>query len=286
MCLVGMPSLEDYWKDPTTDGGLFGNVFIKSRMSKKRWMTIDRNMHPDISFLMASLREKNQKYYYPTVNLSIDETLFLYKGRVRFRQRMPLKPQSTGLKYFVLADANGFIYDAFLYKGKETEEIKLNPDSSVDKRQRGEGQTKDIVQYFIKRLERKGHCIFMDKYYGSESIMDTLLEKGHNGVLACQANRPAALFKNCLSAGFDGARTQEWEWAYRTKGKPILAISFNDKKICNFLSSVDTHLGYTKYTLSFDSQLTLFFQELLSNMERESPNRELFQLLSITTINS
>ena len=36
MCLVGMPSLEDYWKDPTTDGGLFGNVFIKSRMSRKR----------------------------------------------------------------------------------------------------------------------------------------------------------------------------------------------------------------------------------------------------------
>ena len=138
MCLVGMPSLEDYWKDPTTDGGLFRNVFIKSRMSRKRWMTIDRNMHPDISFLMKKFREKNKRYYYHTTRLSIDETLFFYKGRVRFRQRMPLKPQSTGLKYFVMADTNGFIYDAFLYKGKETEEIMINQETAADKREREE----------------------------------------------------------------------------------------------------------------------------------------------------
>ena len=187
---------------------------------------------------MKKFREKNKRYYYPTTRLSIDETLFLYKGRVRFRQRMPLKPQSTGLKYFVMADTNGFIYDAFLYKGKETEEIMINQEAA-DKRE-------DIVNYSLNRLDKQGHLLFMDKYYGSESIMDAILEKGHNGVLACQANRPASLFKKCLSAGFDQPKTQEWDWAYRTKGKPILGLSFNDKKDCNFLSSAHTHIGYTK----------------------------------------
>jgi len=197
MCLVHLPALPDYWKLPKTTEGIYGNQFIRNRMGRDRWSTIENALHPDIDDLMEQFRTVNQKYYQPTKQLSIDETLFLYKGRVRFRQRMPLKPQSTGLKYFVLADVNGFIVDAFLYKGKETREMMVEG----DKTSRKEGSTKNIIKYFLKRLKNKGHILFMDKYYGGLEVMDVLIENGHFGVLACQGNRPTELFNTGLAAG-------------------------------------------------------------------------------------
>ena len=224
-------------------------------MGRDRWMAIENALHPDIAFLMDELRKRSKKYYNPTTQLSIDETLFLYKGRVRFRQRMPLKPQSTGLKYFVMADALGFIVDAFLYKGKETVELRGN-ENIEQKTARTQGQTCSIVEYFISRLKTKGHVLFMDKYYGGLEVMDALLAAEQNGVLACQGNRPTNLFNQGLASGivdnngnypaFEESKSGEWDWAYRTNGKLICAISFNDKKVCNFLSNVDNHHGYTK----------------------------------------
>ena len=117
---------------------------------------------------------------------------------MRFRQRMPMKPQATGLKYFILADSKGFIYDAFLYKGSETQEVKVE---TKQKQHRDEGQTVRIVEYFLKRLEQKNHFFFMDMYYGGMTVLDLLQRYKHRGVLACQGNRPSEIFNNCLCAG-------------------------------------------------------------------------------------
>jgi hypothetical protein len=154
-----------------------------------------------------------------------------------------MKPQSTGLKYFVAADKNGFIWDAFLYKGSTTAEIKVSMNDGAGlKKTRGEGTTKNIVEYMISRL-RKKHIFFMDMYYGGLPVMDFLANKGHGAVLACQSTRPTDLFQKGLAAGFDSKTTKEWDWAYRLKGRPMLAVSFNDKKVCNFLTNVSTHHG-------------------------------------------
>jgi hypothetical protein len=61
---------------------MFCNIFIKSRMARDRWIEIKNNLHPDINGLMQDLRKKNKHHYYPTLEMSIDETIFLYKGRV------------------------------------------------------------------------------------------------------------------------------------------------------------------------------------------------------------
>ena len=36
---------------------------------------------------------------------------------------------------------------------------------------------------------------------------------------------------------------------YRCEGRPLLALAFNDKKKCFFLSNVWNHRGYMKYNL-------------------------------------
>ena len=148
---------------------------------------------------MRDFRRRNQMYYYPTCQMSIDETLFLFKGRVRFQQRMPMKPQGTGLKYFIIADSNGFIWNTFLYKGRETTE--LNFEESSQKADRKESQTVNIVHYFLQTLSKTGHVLFMDKYYGGLNVMEEVLNAKQHGVVACQNNRPTDLFSECLAAG-------------------------------------------------------------------------------------
>ena len=58
--------------------------------------------------------------YVPSQNLSSDETLIMFKGRVRFRQFFPLKRSRFGLKGFVVTDsATGYVLNTMIYISKE-----------------------------------------------------------------------------------------------------------------------------------------------------------------------
>ena len=51
--------------------------------------------------------------------VSIDESMIGFKGRLGFIQYMPKKPTKWGLKAFVLVDAHtGYMYNWHLYTGK------------------------------------------------------------------------------------------------------------------------------------------------------------------------
>ena len=51
-------------------------------------------------------------------DLSIDESMIGFKGRLHFIQYMPDKPTKWGLKACVLADGSGYAYSWRLYTGK------------------------------------------------------------------------------------------------------------------------------------------------------------------------
>ena len=58
--------------------------------------------------------------YAPSQNLSLDETLIKFKGRVHFRQVLLLKRSRFGIKGFVIADsASGYVLGTSIYTGKE-----------------------------------------------------------------------------------------------------------------------------------------------------------------------
>lgn len=61
-----------------------------------------------------------QSCYSPTENLSIDESMVGFKGRLAFLQYMPKKPQKWGMKAWVLADASkGYVWNWRLYTGND-----------------------------------------------------------------------------------------------------------------------------------------------------------------------
>lgn len=109
-------------------------VFAKT-MSYTRFCEIKRMIRFDnendreyrlIEDKLAPIREvlnhfvgNAQRAYRPSDQLTVDEQLFPYKGRCRFIQYMPSKPDKYGLKFFLLSDvANSYIYNLRMYTGK------------------------------------------------------------------------------------------------------------------------------------------------------------------------
>ena len=72
-------------------------------------------LHPFLDALLVNF----QCLYTPGQELSIDEQMISFKGRLSFLQYMPKNPTKWGMKAFVLADSStGYVYNWKLYTGK------------------------------------------------------------------------------------------------------------------------------------------------------------------------
>lgn len=56
--------------------------------------------------------------YIPDKNISIDEELMLWKGRLAFKQYIPNKRSRFGIKFFSLCDTTRYLWNSFVYLGK------------------------------------------------------------------------------------------------------------------------------------------------------------------------
>ena len=58
-------------------------------------------------------------HYTPQQNLSVDESMVGFKGRLSWIQYMPKKPRKWGIKIWTLADGtNGYVSNLKVYTGK------------------------------------------------------------------------------------------------------------------------------------------------------------------------
>lgn len=72
-------------------------------------------LRPLLDPLIANFRAA----YTPNRELSIDEAMVGFKGRLSFIQYLPKKPTKWGMKAFVLADScTGYVYNWRLYTGR------------------------------------------------------------------------------------------------------------------------------------------------------------------------
>ena len=76
--------------------------------------------------------------YRPSKNVSIDEAMIPFKGRLSLKQYMPLKPVKRGIKVWECADSsNGFVCDLEVYTGKQR---NGNPEQGLGHR---------VVKFFV-----------------------------------------------------------------------------------------------------------------------------------------
>ena len=73
-------------------------------------------VRPLLDVISDTFREE----YNPSKFVSIDEAMVKYKGRLGFKQYLPMKPIKHGIKVWVRADAtNGFVCALQVYTGKD-----------------------------------------------------------------------------------------------------------------------------------------------------------------------
>ena len=114
--------------------------------------------------LLDSVVEAIKSEYRPSKNVSIDEAMIPFKGRLSLKQYMPLKPVKRGIKVWECADSsNGFICDLEVYTGKQR---NGNPEQGLGHR---------VVRNLTRPLVGKNHHVFVDNFFNSLALTEDLL---------------------------------------------------------------------------------------------------------------
>ena len=180
------PELSDYWRKYWLTRVSFGDV-----MSRQRYQLITAFLHFNDNIKMKARGEEGydplykvrrlldimdplyMNYYCPQKDLSIDESMVKFKGRVFFGQFLPAKPIRFGIKQFCLSEAKTVYALKFLVcTGRTTfTELETNSDFSV---------TEQVVLHLMadETLQGKGHVVYTDSFYTSPKLCRELKEKG------------------------------------------------------------------------------------------------------------
>ena len=176
--IVKKPNLEWYW----TKRQSVGTPFFANVMSYARFTLLKKFFHFEemectedcpnrklqkIWPIYCHLNRRFAEMLTPQRDISIDESLLLYKGRLSWRQYIPSKRARFGIKSYLLCESNsGYIWKSIIYTGKDTillDEYNNLPVSS------------QIVMTLIKDLLGKGYCLTTDNFYTSPQLADLLV---------------------------------------------------------------------------------------------------------------
>ncbi|KAI4477629.1 hypothetical protein M0802_014674 [Mischocyttarus mexicanus] len=242
MGTLPIPDMKYYWtKDHTGNISFFRNTFRRERFFQIFWMlhlnenvSINTNVTTRIqkvSSFMDYIDSKFQGYFTPDREISIDESVVKFKGRISFITYNPKKPTKWGIRIYVLSDARtGYIYAMLPYYGRVSTDSLIRPDLPVSSR---------IVLQLYHRLlnansEAKGYHIFTDRYFTGIPLAQELLKlncyltgtiKTNRKYIPVVIKKPAVTKNNTSTAHRSG---------------DILLLAWKDKRIVTILSSYDT----------------------------------------------
>ena len=110
--------------------------------------------------VMSYLAERFRSVYTPKQELSLDEGTMPWRGRLSFKVFQKDKPDKYGIKLYLLAEAQtGFIFELEVYTG-------------VSRR------NEDLITGMMTPLLNKGYRLYMDNFYNSVVVCETLYSQG------------------------------------------------------------------------------------------------------------
>ncbi|GFO14486.1 PiggyBac transposase uribo1 [Plakobranchus ocellatus] len=162
----------------------------------------------------------------PFQNICIDESLLLFKGRIIFRQYIPLKRARFGIKLFCLTDKNGYLHSFRVYSGKDDPITNLN--DSVPQECRDMSITSKTTVALMRSFLNKGYHLYVGNWYSSVPLLEYFHSKKTMCTSTAKANRvPKQLKSHKIAKG---------ETVAFSKG-PVLAQKFEDKRTVYMLTT-------------------------------------------------
>eukprot|EP00731_Ephydatia_muelleri_P003594 Em0001g3594a len=230
MGVVGLPTQRSYWSSQWP----FNNDNISSIMSSRRFELLMQFFHisspPEqpttdklqkIRPVMDRVVSNYMAAYIPTKDLSVDESIISFKGRLSWVQFMPKKTHKWGLKAWVLADAsNGYAWNWKLYTGKQG-------------RKEGVGLAHHVVMSLSQPLEGKGYHLYCDNFYTSPQLFADLIKAGFEACGTVRKNRKG------LSDTFQSIKLSKGEvYSERILDDSVLCLKWQDKRDVLLLSTL------------------------------------------------
>ncbi|PNF19853.1 hypothetical protein B7P43_G12511 [Cryptotermes secundus] len=124
------------------------------------------------------LKKKFQKVYIPGKEIGVDESLLLWKGRLSWKQYIPMKASRFGIKIFELCDSAGYLWNFIIYSGSGT---KLGCEI-----------TKEIDLFSSKVV--LSLCVYMDNVYSSPDLFQRLVQRTTDAVGTVKITRKSMPF--------------------------------------------------------------------------------------------
>ncbi|XP_017778000.1 PREDICTED: piggyBac transposable element-derived protein 4-like [Nicrophorus vespilloides] len=143
MGTITLSNLKEYWSTENNSRiPYFAEVFRRDRFLQIFWMLqVNRNARhatsrkQKISYYLEYIDNKCRENFVSGKQLSVDEAVVKYNGRMTFIKYNPKKPTKCGIRMYVLLDANvGYIQSILPYFGSLTTEILVRPDLPISRR--------------------------------------------------------------------------------------------------------------------------------------------------------
>lgn len=168
---IQLTRVNDYWKtDP-----LFNIPIFRKHMSRNRFLLILRYLHftsantraddrlGKIRSVVDFFNTKMNSLYYPGKELSLDESMVLWRGRLLFKQYIQNKRHKYGIKLYMLTEPDGLVLKFRVYQGSSDEYS-------------GTGHTTKVVMHLLEEKLGQGHAVYLDNFYNSVDLATRLLE--------------------------------------------------------------------------------------------------------------
>lgn len=187
----------DYWSKsallqstPVVDAMSRNNFFrIKNRL---KFAKKDEKKLNDPIWRIRSFAEKFRKllqqFGFFVSNMSIDESMIEFFGRISIKQFMPLKPIRFGIKLWSLCTIHGFLLDFQIYCGKQS----LPTDDKLQKCALGTQVVMKMLHDFLLKTptEKIGdYHVAFDNFFTNPDLMVHLNELGLKATGTVRRNR-------------------------------------------------------------------------------------------------
>ena len=152
---------------------------------------------------MFSLTSAFGRVFVPYKDRCIDESLMLWKGRLAFRQYIPSKRHSFGVKFFVMCNVKtGFVQDFIFYTWFTTD----------IKHYEGLGVSRSVVMTMLAPHLSKGHTLYVDNCYSSPTLFQHLLSNSTGACGTVRSNRKGMPACGCREDRWSSRRTvNSWQ---------------------------------------------------------------------------
>lgn len=167
--------------------------------------------------------DKFRQIYTPKGDVSIDESLMKFKGRLENVVFCPKKRARYGVKFYKLCESDsGYCCGFKIYTSQDT-----TPDDTEF------GKSGNVVLSLMDQIIKKGYTLFLDNWYSSPNLYEHLLANDANVIGTVRSNRtnmPKELQSLKLKKGEVEARSSHG----------ILALKWIDRKDVYMLSTKHT----------------------------------------------